>query len=92
MESVSNLIAPELLITVPVLYILGIALKKLNVFKDKYIPITLGIIGIMLSFFKLASNNSVSFELIFASVTQGVLCAGATVYANQLVKQGSADK
>ncbi len=92
MESVNNLIAPELLITVPVLYMLGVALKKLNVYPDKYIPLTLGIAGVLLSFLKLAAIGPISFELVFASLTQGVLCAGATVYANQLIKQGRGDK
>lgn len=88
MENLKEFIRPELLILIFVLYIIGVALKKLNTYPDKYIPLTLGIIAIVLAFFKLAASNPISFELIFASLTQGVLCAGASVYANQIVKQG----
>lgn len=92
MQSIENLISPELLITVPVLYLFGMGLKKLNVFNDKFIPMTLGAVGVILSFLKLMAENPLTPELIFAALTQGILCAGSAVYANQLIKQGSIKK
>lgn len=92
MQNIENLISSELLITVPVLYLLGMGLKKLSAFPDKFIPVTLGVVGVLLAFLKLSAQCSISPELIFASLTQGIVCAGCAVYTNQLIKQGSADR
>lgn len=88
---ITNYIKPELLILVPVLYIVGIALKKTS-FLDKFIPLILGAGGIVLSAVWTFTACEVFdyrcvLTAIFASVTQGVLCAGASVYANQIYKQ-----
>ena len=87
----SDFIEPELYIIVPVLYVVGMIIKKSNI-KDNYIPIILGLFGIFLvTVYELAyhlpceSSNIPS--LIFASITQGILCASASVYANNIVKQ-----
>ncbi len=87
----TSYIEPELYITVPVLYILGIMLKK-SVINDKWIPIILGGMGIALvSAYKLTAYLPTDiggiFSLAFAGVTQGILCASASVYANNLLKQ-----
>lgn len=84
-------IKPELLILIPVLYLVGIAIKKSNV-KDKYIPWILGGCSVLLAaIYIFASETMDSFQsiaiAIFTAVTQGVLIAGASVYVNQLVKQ-----
>lgn len=84
-------IKPELLVLIPVLYIMGIALKKSR-FADCYIPIILGSVGILLaglwiigtSHFQTAKEYIVG---IFMAITQGVLIAGASVYINQIVIQ-----
>lgn len=88
---ITNYIKPELLILVPVLYIVGIALKKTS-FPNKFIPLILGAGGIVLSAVWTFTACEVFdyrcvLTAIFASVTQGVLCAGASVYANQIYKQ-----
>lgn len=87
-ESIKDLIKPELLVLIPVLYFLGIGLKKSNV-SNNHIPVILGIIGIVLAtIYVLASSNSNNYlEMIFAGITQGVLCAGYSVYTNQVFKQ-----
>ena len=84
-------VKPELTILVPVLYLVGIALKKC-IMPDKYIPIVLGCAGIILSTIYLLSITQITsvqdvWIAIFASTTQGILCAGASVYANQIYKQ-----
>ena len=42
-------IKPELLILVPVLYVIGMAIKKTSLIADKLIPLTVGAAGILLS-------------------------------------------
>lgn len=88
---ISSLVKPELLILIPVLYIVGLALKKTAI-SDKLIPLILGAAGVVLSAVHLfasceVTDGSCALSVIFASFTQGVLCAGASVYANQIYKQ-----
>ena len=80
-----------LLITVPVLYVLGMMIKRSSI-NDKFIPIILGVMGIVLAAaYKIAaelpSGASEAAELLFSSLTQGVLCAACSVYANNIFKQ-----
>ena len=96
MDYLQEFIKPELLILVPVLYVLGVILKKSAV-KDKLIPALLGGIGIALSLvWVLAMSDLVSWRDVlmagFSAVTQGILAAGASVYCNQLVKQGEKEE
>ena len=44
MEQLMDYVKPELLIVTAVLYFFGIALKQAEFIKDKYIPITLGLL------------------------------------------------
>lgn len=96
-EQINELIKPELLILIPVLYLTGVCLKKTRFVKDTLIPAFLGVAGIALSIVYLLSKDAPQniegvFALIFSGMTQGVLCAGASVYFNQLVKQSKKDK
>lgn len=84
-------IKPELLVLVPVLYVIGLGLKKSKL-KDKWIPFILGIIGMVLSTLWVLSvdpihNIQTAAAALFTAVTQGILAAGASVYANQLFVQ-----
>jgi hypothetical protein len=90
-EYLLQFIEPMLLILVPVLYIVGVLLKKSKV-KDERIPLILGISGIVISSAGvLASSPIENFQdvmgAIFMAVTQGILTAGVSVYANQIKKQ-----
>ena len=90
-EILKSFIKPELIILVPVLFIIGKAIKNSEV-KDKFIPIILGVVAIILcSLYVYGTTdiqNSKEFVMsIFVVITQGVLVAGASVYADQLVKQ-----
>lgn len=93
---ITSYIEPELYIIVPVLYVLGTLIKKSSI-NDKYIPIILGVMGILLvTAYKLAANIPCGFsdilKVIFAGVTQGLLCAAGSVYADNIVKQMKKDK
>lgn len=89
-------IKTELLILIPVLYIIGIGLKKSKV-PDKRIPVIIGIIGIVLSAVWVTATSDIfgikdTAYAVFTSVTQGILAAGASVYANQLIVQTKKEK
>lgn len=84
-------IKPEFLILIPVLYLVGIGLKKSKL-SDTLIPLALGVISITLSAtWVIATSNIDTLRDValafFVSVTQGVLSAGASVYINQLYVQ-----
>lgn len=88
---VMNFIKPELLILVPVLYTIGLGIKKSNV-TDKYIPLILGVVSIFLSTMWVISTSDIknwqdAGYAVFISITQGILTAGASVYVNQLYIQ-----
>ena len=95
-EMIKEFIKPELLVMIPVLYVFGMALKKSNV-TDKYIPTVLGVTSIVLSLLFVLTTSDINgwqdvLMSIFSGITQGVLCAGASVYANQVVKQTGKDE
>lgn len=91
--NLTDYIKPELLILVPVLYCVGLAFKKSAVVADKFIPLLLGACGVVLSVLYVLSTSDVTgwqaaLSGVFVALTQGVLCAGASVYVNQVIKQG----
>ena len=84
-------IKPELLILIPVLYIIGMGFKKSKI-PDKHIPLLLGAVSIVLSASWIVATSEIATwkdiaYVTFASVTQGVLSAGTSVYCNQLYVQ-----
>ena len=90
-ELIKEFIKPELVVLIPVLYLLGVGLKKSQI-ADKNIPWILGAVSVCLSVLFIVATTDVSgwkeaLMVAFLSFTQGVLCAGASVYVNQLVKQ-----
>ena len=89
-------IKSELLILIPVLYFVGIGLKKSKV-ADRLIPSIIGLVSVILSAAWVISTGDVNGikEIAFAlftAVTQGVLVAGATVYVNQLYVQSNKEE
>ena len=90
MEALVNYIKPELLITAVALYFMGIALKEAQAVKDKYIPLILGGVGILVC---CSYNTAQDIAMaVFTSMTQGVLVAGLSTYVNQLIKQLEKDE
>lgn len=92
MDYLTNYIKPELVILVPVLYLIGIGLKRSQTIDDRRIPLLLGACGVLLAaVYVLASAPVGSWQsgcaALFTAVTQGVLCAGGSVYVHQLLKQ-----
>lgn len=89
-------IKTELLILIPVLYFVGMGLKK-SMIADKKIPLIIGLVSIVLSAIWVVATceingiKEVAFA-IFTAVTQGILLAGATVYANQLYVQSKKEE
>ncbi len=88
----TNFIKPELLVLIPVLFIIGKFLKQIESFKDGFIPITLAGISVALSvIYTFSTCNGISistiFTCLFTAITQGILCAGASVFTHQLIKQ-----
>lgn len=89
-------IKSELLVLVPVLYMIGLGLKKSKT-KDKWIPLVLGITGIVLSAIWVVATSQITniqevAAALFTAVTQGILAAGASVYMNQLYVQANRER
>lgn len=74
-----NYILDQALILIPVIYILGLFLKKSRVIKNKYIPLILLFFGIGLSLLLVGLNVQ--------GIIQGILVSGTAVFANQIIKQ-----
>lgn len=92
MDQILNYVKPELLVVAVVLYFTGFALKKAETIKDKYIPLILGVLGIVVCGIYVVATSSVKTGqevamAIFTAVTQGVLVAGLSNYVNQIAKQ-----
>ena len=83
----TEFVKPELAVVIAVLYGLGMVIKNTETIKDKFIPLILTGIGIFLSCFYVIGVEGVSLIGIFTGIVQGVMCASAAVYGNQLIKQ-----
>jgi uncharacterized membrane protein len=92
LEMIKQFIKPEILILVPVLYFIGVMIKNTLLIKDKFIPLTLGITGIVLAVIWVLATTDINnakdiYMAVFTAITQGILCSGASVYVNQIIKQ-----
>ncbi len=97
MEIILNYVKPELVVLAVVLYFVGLALKKAQTVKDKFIPIILGIIGIVLALIWVLATSDIGgvqqiMLAVFTAVVQGVLVAGLSTYAHQILKQASKEE
>lgn len=86
-------IDPALLVLIPVLYLIGNFIKSSGI-DNKHIPLILGGLGVLLAVvWVLATSDIAGWQggLLgaFTAIIQGVLCAGAAVYTNQVIKQES---
>ena len=92
MEQVMNYVKPELVIVAVVLYFLGTFLKKSEAVVDKYIPLILGVVGIVVCgiyvFATSQTSNAQEVAMaVFVALTQGILVAGLSTYVDQIIKQ-----
>ena len=83
----SDYVLPELLVLIPVLYILGEIIKSTENIDDGFIPLILGIVGVILSAIYVSTTQGLDGMAVFTAIVQGVLVAGCAVYANQIYKQ-----
>ena len=86
-ELILTYIKPEFVILIPVLYFIGMGFKKATFVDDRFIPLLLGAISILLVFIYLLATEGWDLHIIWVSVVQGVLAAAGSVYANQVYKQ-----
>lgn len=92
MEQIMNYVKPELIVVAVVLYFIGMGLKQAQTVKDKYIPLILGGIGIVLCAIWVLATCTLSTGqdiamAVFTAIVQGVLVAGLSTYVNQIIKQ-----
>lgn len=92
MDQIMNYVKPELIVVAIALYFIGMGLKHAQAVKDKYIPLILGVLGIMLcAIWVIASckiNTTQEIVMaIFTAIIQGILVTGASTYVNQIIKQ-----
>ena len=90
-------IRPELMVLIPVLYLIGAASKKSKWVDDRHIPLILGGAGIALSLLYVSATCVTTgwrdvVMMVFTAFTQGILAAGCSVYANQIYKQSRKEK
>ena len=92
MEQITNYVKPELIVVAIALYFVGMALKQAQAIKDKYIPLILGGISILICAMYVFATSTCSTPqdivmAIFTTITQGILVVGLSTYVNQIVKQ-----
>lgn len=97
MEQIIKYVKPELLVLAVVLYFIGMALKNTEKVSDKYIPVILGVVGIVLASIYVIGTVSLSGRqdiamAVFTAIVQGVLVAGLSTYVNQIFKQIGKDE
>lgn len=96
-QIIQNYVKPELLVVAIVLYFVGIGLKNTEKISDKYIPIILGILGVIISAIYIVATSIFNgyqsvLMAIFTAIVQGIMVAGLSVYANQIIKQTQKDE
>ena len=90
-------VKPELLVVAIVLYFIGMGIKNTEKISDKYIPIILGILGVIISAIYIVATSVFNgyqsvLMAIFTAIVQGIMVAGLSVYANQIIKQTQKDE
>lgn len=92
MEQIMKYVKPELIIVALVLYFVGMGLKQAQAVKDKYIPLILGGVGVILCAIWVIAASTIGngqdiAMAVFTAIVQGVLVAGLSTYVNQIIKQ-----
>lgn len=96
-QVIQNYIKPELLVVAIVLYFIGIGIKNTEKISDKYIPIILGVLGVIISAIYIVATSVFNgyqsvLMAIFTAIVQGIMVAGLSVYANQIIKQSQKEE
>ena len=90
-------VKPELLVVAIVLYFIGMGIKNTEKISDKYIPIILGVLGVIISAIYIVATSIFNgyqsvLMAIFTAIVQGIMVAGLSVYANQIIKQSQKEE
>ena len=94
MEQIMNYIKPELVVVAIVLYFIGTGLKQSQTVRDKFIPLILGSVGIILATIyvvatcPLGTTQEIAMA-VFTAIVPGILVAGLSTYVNQIMKQAN---
>lgn len=94
MDYISQFIDPQYAILVAIPYCVGSVIKRTGKVNCHWIPAILTVLGIVLaalSVFGGGSYGSVATGL-YDAAGQGILCAGMSVYLNQMIKQARSEK
>ena len=97
MEQLMDYVKPELIVVSVALYFIGMWLKQAAFIKNKYIPLVLGIVGVLLCAIWVLATCTLSTGqdaalAIFTAIVQGILVAGLSTYVNQFIKQLEKDE
>mgnify|MGYP004597016729 FL=1 len=97
MDQIMNYVKPELIVVAVALYFIGMALKQAQSVKDKYIPLLLGGVSIVLCAIWVLSTSEIGngqqvAMAVFTAITQGILVAGLSTYVDQIKKQVHKDE
>lgn len=92
MELLMNYIKPQLIIVSIALYFIGVWIKDTEYIKDKWIPVILGIVSIIICAIWVLATTPIGsgqalLMAIFTAIIQGILVAALSTYVNQLIKQ-----
>lgn len=95
MEEMTQYIKADFAVLVAVLYCIGRGLKAIQRFPNQFIPLALTFCGIGLACLSVVSRYA-SYgnwaAALFEGVVQGVLCAGMSVYLNEVIAHCSSNK
>ena len=89
MDQIMNYVKPELIVVAVALYFIGMALKQAQSVKDKYIPLLLGGVSIVLCAIWVIATSTITNAqeaamAVFTAITQGILVAGLSTYVDQI--------
>jgi len=92
MNAIMEYVKPDLVVLSVVLYLFGIGLKKSKEIDDRFIPIILGIFGVLLSTLYVVATSELDTAqhillAVFTAIVQGILVTGLSTYVNQIIKQ-----
>jgi len=92
-EVIAQYLKPEMVVLAVALYFIGIALKRTSLVADCWIPMINGVFGILLAAFYICSVTPTPktyqevIGMILEIIVQGIICAAASTYVNQIKKQ-----
>lgn len=87
MENMINLVPANMLGVVVALYIIGLVLKGTSKVSDNIIPVVLMPLGVIFSICLTVIGSTITVQAVTNGIIQGIICAGVSVYCNQLIKQ-----